>query len=466
MQNSWPLLAAFVAAVLAWLEQPHVPARDPAFFAYVGELLDRGFPLYQTVWDDKLPSIYLVNAALAAISPAYLGRWAIEAAVNGAAVVAFAELLRLERLPRLWPTIAFAAAIDLGPLIFGYTEFYAVAFTLAGFVALRRERAILGGVLVALAATFWLPAALAIVPALAGAAPPVRRRLAATWAATLALYLAAFVVWNPSEALGVIGSWTAYAGAHDAFGEGGRFAQLRDRFIEGAFEGGWILAALALLAVVRRPVTAAQRFGLWWTAASLAGAVTSLNLFAHYFLPSLPALIFATTAFAGRLPDRRPLRRGGQALLGLALLLALRTVWVVHTAAASELGAEARFERDLGRALGSTLGRERRILVENAYAPELYRAAQALPAVRYDVIAPVNRGYIARLPAYRAPDVPMRTAATAFVIERETPPAPRTVPGLITAGGYREVCRRNGWAVFARRPVSRAACGTAARDDP
>jgi len=53
-------VAALVLAGAFLLREPY-PSEDSAFFEYVGRALSEGRHLYSDLWDNKLPSVFLVN---------------------------------------------------------------------------------------------------------------------------------------------------------------------------------------------------------------------------------------------------------------------------------------------------------------------------------------------------------------------------------------------------------------------
>jgi hypothetical protein len=156
----WLLLTGLVVAG-GLLKTPQFPTNDPALFEYYGQQLLRGQRLYVDLWDNKLPSIYLINEFWQWLFGAQY-RWhiVVEMLMNAGSVTLFLALLRRHKLSTWpWATCCFAAILVLPPAAgYDYTEFYALPLILGALLAV--DVPLLAGACIALAATFWLPSLL------------------------------------------------------------------------------------------------------------------------------------------------------------------------------------------------------------------------------------------------------------------------------------------------------------------
>jgi hypothetical protein len=382
---AWLLLALFPIAV-AVARSTALPVSDSAIFEYVGRALVHGAKLYRDVWDDKLPSIYLVNALWqAAFGERYVLHTLAEAAINVATLWAFATLARGFGIRHWAPaTFGFAVAYSVPLPLFNGVEHYAIALLLGGYVAAQRGRYVLAGIALALAATFWVPAALLIVPPLVTGADARRRgSLAAAFAVTLAAYGAAACLAVGTETVaGLERSWFVYVAASAVDTSGLHRLGPFSRTYAGLMLSGVLALTAALAAVAGKPRTEAQRFALWWFGCALLGGLAVGNGYAAYFLPSIPAVVLAIAAYAKRDVD---LRRAVPLLI-VALAAASRTLWWAHytddyarSQARDALAAGAQMRAALGDGAVFEIG---------SYAPQLFLAAHARPADRYGLLPP------------------------------------------------------------------------------
>ena len=403
-----------------------------------------------------MPSIYLLNALWQKLfGDRYAAQLLVEATINVVAVLLFAELLRLSNVAhRAWAAILFAIAICVAPPVLGYTELYAVPLILAGYVLWRRGAAIAAGVAVALAASFWLPAILAIVPPIACSKLADRGRLIAAFLGTLAIYLTGFLMIYHSDALGVMRSWFAYAGGHNAFGQSGSFHAVTAQLVQGLTESGIAPLALVALLAIRRPRNQEQSFALWWSVTALLGAATSENFFGHYFFPSFAPLIYTIAVFGIRRPNNIVAAAVSLLVLLFAAVEVRRTISAVRDVTADVRTAALLQNRD-GWMLAGRLGRGAYMLADDNYDPSLFLAADARIVGRYDIIAPANRYFISKLAPAAQPDERTRLAKTDVLILGDGPRGPLAGP-LLRSGRFVEVCdgRDVPWKIFVRQEVA------------
>lgn len=434
------------------LKQPPYPVRDPALFLYVGRELVHDHALYVSVWDDKLPSIYLVNALwFQLFGDRFVRTLTALAAINLVAILMFAQLVRHAGV-RAWraAAVVFAFCLSFVPFEFGYTELYAQALILAAYAAWRAARPAWGGALIALAASFWLPSIALLIPPLACSANAGdRRRLLTGFAGTAAVYLVAFAAACGPRAAEIIGSWTHYAGLHDAFGVVHDLHDVGRSLYSGAIEACIPTLLLAALAFIRRPRTPSEQFALWWSACALAATVNSENFFSHYFFPSLAPLAFTIAVFAR--PPRRPLTALVQAVLFLAAALALKRSIAAQIAITKESATVAILERRDGEMLARRLGPGTTLLVVNAYDPTFYLAARARSLSRYDIVAPAQHGFMTSVSSANLPSTSERIARTAAFV-RHDGIAGSLAPGLEASNRFVEVCHGRGipWHIYVR----------------
>lgn len=370
------LIAALAVAVAASIAFYHVPIGSAGFFAYAGHAILEGQLPYRDVWDNKLPSIYYLNALLQLAGPQNVLQWAAQAAVLLATIALFAIFARGEGI-RAWgpATLTVSVLLSLPPLQhFGYTEPYAAALIMAALVAMQRGATLASGTLLLLAATFWIPAALMTL-ALLVYAPTVRARLrfAGAFGASAAVYAALFVV--------TFGTHLTAALLHDMRSYEGTASRLDAASAKAVvaklvrnLEATALLIPLALAAgVVHRPANRTQRFALAWLACALAGAFVNLNVFQHYFIPSVAPLAFAIAAFV----DGSGRSLGRRAALAALIVAITAGVPVIVAAMLDGIAAErdeARLTVAVGQRLDAALPKRGRILVYGT-ADGIYRSA-------------------------------------------------------------------------------------------
>jgi len=311
----WLGLSA-LAVVVSVLKAPSFPINDPALFEYFGRQMLHGQRLYADLLDVKPPSIFVVNALWQRLfGDDYALHTYAEATVNAGAIVLFALMLRRWKI-EAWAlgTFLFAAFFSLPFPQFDYTQHYAVFFIVLGLYLSACSRNVWAGAALALATTFWFPAALTALPILL---QPIARRerllLVSGFAGMLALYLVVLLVFfGPRLFSDFERLWGMRVGRY-----GFDLIDLRRTINLSALAPAIGVLLLLLLMVVRRPLAPASRFALIWSACALAGTAIPPDFFEHYFLPSVPALVMAIASFGPTFRDvmRRPIIAAAALLL-------------------------------------------------------------------------------------------------------------------------------------------------------
>ncbi|MDB5093077.1 MAG: hypothetical protein JWO85_1178 [Candidatus Eremiobacteraeota bacterium] len=380
MRGIRPGAAALALAVLLpfaaapWKVEP--PFSDDALFEYYGRAIAHGSRLYVDLWDNKLPGVYLVNAALQALFDArYVVHAVVQAAFDAASVLLFAFILRRNGLA-LWApaALAFSAFVSVLPPSFNTVENFALPFQLLAVALWSVGRRVAAGAALAIAATFWIPGAVLLVAMLAaerGTKPRVL--VAAGFAGALIVYAAAILAWfGVREIADLVRSWGPYA-ASNAGGRtqtGGRLGAVSAAYHGLVGSGLGILLAL-LAAVARKPTTQLQRFALLWLACALVAASAPGSFYSHYFIPAIPPCILAIAAFG---TGHRVTVR--QAAFGvLALFFVVQT-----TRSAVRDTSSTRMYADEQAAIGErvrAIAGARAVVTIDDYAPAIYLTADA-----------------------------------------------------------------------------------------
>ncbi len=384
-----------------------IPTSDAALFEYYGRAIDHGSRLYLDVWDNKLPSIYLANAVLQALFGSYYRVHVLaEAAVAASSIALFARLLVRSRVAAWAPaSLALALLLSVLPLQLDSVENFALPLILIAYL-LALEAAwgtLAAGIAIALATTFWLPSLLLLVPLL-DRERSVRGRVTLILAAacTLIVYVGAMLAVFGLPAIAELArSWVAYANM--SFGgrarAEGRFGVLAPIFA-GLVRSGAGLMLAAVAAVVRRPRDQRERFALVWTGCALFGALALGNFYEHYFIPLLPASIYALAVFG----TAHGVRVQRVAFGAVALFFVWRTVtFDVGAIPASRADAH---EKRLAAAHVRAIAGNGAVIDVDPYEPTIYLNAGAVGQDRFSLVpAPI------RPPAPRPP-------ATAVVLAR------------------------------------------------
>jgi hypothetical protein len=375
------LVLAFLTVVASVLKAPSFPINDPALFEYFGRSMLRGLHLYGgSLNDNKLPSIYLVNALWQLLfGTNYVLHTCAAAAVNLASIALFASALRKIGV-RAWAlgTFLFAAFFSLPFPQFDYAQHYAVFFIILGIWLGTYGRFAFAGVAIALATTFWLPAALTCVPMLLQ--PLERNQRTALLRGFLGtgavLVLGVGLLLGGRILFGFLLAWTSYARGINV-----PLARLGDTLFDSAL-GSTIIAMLALLLIVlRRPTTRASRFALIWSGCMLLGFAIPPRFSEHYLLPLTPALAMAIASYGVSFKDalRRPIvALAALALLAFAAWLTIREARYIDTYAA--------YSQRMGHWIGAHAG-SGAVIYTFEFVPEVLLAADGIGPGRSDLTA-------------------------------------------------------------------------------
>jgi hypothetical protein len=445
MRRISPGAAALTLAVLIpfaaapWKVEP--PFSDDALFEYYGRAIAHGSRLYVDLWDNKLPGVYLINAALQApFDGRYAAHALVQATFDAASVLLFAFILRRNGLA-LWApaAVAFSVFVSVLPPSFNTVENFALPFQLLAVALWSDGRRVAAGAALAIAATFWIPGAVLLVALLAaerGTKPRVL--VAAGFAGTLIVYAAAILAWfGVREIADLIRSWGPYA-ASNAGGRthaGGRLGAVAAAY-HGLVGSGLGILLAVLAAVARKPTTPVQRFALVWLACALVAATAPGSFYSHYFIPAIPPCILAIAAFG--VERRVTVQRAAFGVV--ALFFAVRTAGsaVLDT---SLTRVDAHEQAAIGERVRAITGPHAVVRIDD-YAPAIYLAADAVgedPAS----LAPRGLHPSAPSPATR-PVLLVHSAAAPF-------PVPR---GAVECGRF------GAWSLYV---LSEAAAGVRAR---
>jgi hypothetical protein len=362
---------------------PRFPINDPAFFEYFGRSLLHGGRLYSgDLIDLKLPSIYLINALWQAwFGSNYFLHICAEAAINAGSIVLFAVTLRRAGVTA-WAlgTFLFAVFFSLPFPQFDYAQHYSVFFIVLAVCLSFYGRYALAMAALALATTFWFPAALTCLPILMQRPSKRWLRFFIGFVAVATVYvLGLYLAFGPQIFAEFMTMWTHYVR-----GSGVSILRLSQTLLSSGLGPG-VLAMLALLLlVVRRPTSNVSRFALVWSACALAGFVIPPRFSEHYLLPSTPALAMAIAAYGFSL--KAVVRRPIVALLALALL----SMSAVNAFKAALGFAEyATYVEGLGRWIRSSVG-SGAVIYSREFIPEVQLASDARkPGKSYAMAGPL-----------------------------------------------------------------------------
>jgi hypothetical protein len=385
-QSLWWLAASAVILLLGFIKLPHFPIDDSATFEYYGNAMLHGQRLYVDLWDNKLPGIYFVNAALQLVMPRlYTLHLAVELLLNALSAYLFITILAKHQVKhREIGMLVFLAVITLIPRHLNTSEHYALPLILLSFLLFERDKGFLSAISIALACTFWVPSA--IPAAWFFFRLSTRAKLAFTGGCALVagLLILSLSLLTNGDIGGLLASWHAYlqsdSGAHSLKAIIGRLHDsLGDAMITPLL--------LALCVWFRKPANRLELDLFGWTICSFVAACVSLRLYAHYFLPLTAPLILLITCLASsfELVDlKRRVWRGLLALAAALMLarsgLAARHIFkTVHGYDLEQrsIGAEIRSSGASGMTL-ETIGR---------YAPEIFLSSQARPTSPKGIVA-------------------------------------------------------------------------------
>ena len=450
--------AAVLVALAAAIGFYHLPTESAAFYEYVGKALLGGKALYRDVWDNKLPSIYYLNALWQLLfGSRYVLHWAVEVCVLLVTVGLFAVFARGERVA-LWGPATFVVAFFLSPPTlrhFNYTETYATCLIMLALVAAQRGAPIVSGVVLTLAATFWLPAVFLAAPILVVSSDREQRiRFLAAFLVSAVLAGAAIVL--------TFGGGPILAGLGEMYGwERVRwdraFARSEALHLWNVLNNtGLLVLVVFALGLVRRPQNDVERTALVWLVSALAGAAISLDFSEHEFLPLVPPLAFAIVTYgAGQFSL---VRTAVFAVLIVALVSrGAHMIAAVRDGIAQEM-SEARNSVAVGRVIDAGISKNRRLLVYG-YASGIYLTAQREAAGRYpnhaDTVTPASARERARRAEYlagvRAAAAIVTTGGAVFFPGMDRVVATQFMPPCSVASNAFRVYFRRGFA-------SRASC--------
>jgi hypothetical protein len=377
---------ALLFAVGAGIVFYHIPIGSAGFFEYAGRSILEGKILYRDLWDNKLPSVYYLNALWQLLfGSRYVLHWLAQLGVLLTTLILFATFARGERV-RHWgaATLAVSVLLSLPPLQhFGYTEPYALPFIMAALVAAQRRADVASGVFLCAAATFWIPStlsAIAILVYLRERVAGVRFLLA--FALSMVLY-GALIVWafSPPVIAALLHDMRSYEGMKSHL-DAATLAAVVQHLL-ATLEATALIVPLAIMAgVVRRPQTPTQRFALVWLICTLAGAAINLNFFQHYFIPSVLPLVFAIAVYAEDWSRCSPVRRIVLSAIVVGLVLRAPQIAAGMRAGITGERDEVRATVAVGRVLDIAVPKGGRILVDGT-ADGIYLSANRDAAGRF-----------------------------------------------------------------------------------
>jgi hypothetical protein len=370
-----------VALIASLFVRSVFPMGDPAIFEYIGHAIAGGAHLYTDIWDNKLPSIYYINALWWLMFGANYPLHAVaEAVINAGTFALFALLLRAFGVAR-WAaaTLVFALLYLFvgGPL--DQSEHYATPLILAGILLGLKRQSVLASVALVAASTFWVPAlAIGFVPLFVIGGRRERGLLIGASLIAGAVYGAAFLAsFGLATTSELVRSWFSYQ-AGNYIGSGSpqphRYALpfLSPRYY---IESGLGLIAATIAIFWTRDGSRPARFAWAWSGIALAVVFALGRPSIHYFLPLYAPLVM--------LLSLQPLA-----------LRALRERWYFSGAAVACAGLMLAFAvRDSHRAFFGTPASIAYTgdIVRDAFGPravavlpwEIYLSAGAVPPNRF-----------------------------------------------------------------------------------
>ena len=387
--------STFVVLIAALVKPSYYPGADSALFEYFGKAMLHGQKLYIDEWDTKLPSIYLINELWQKVfGENYRLHSMAETIVSAfTAVPLFALILRKVGVQK-WAlaTLCFATTYALIPGAMNTCENYATPLILGAILATCSGSNALAGLCAALAATFWIPSCLVLVPIMAYVAGYQKQRtVLLSFAAALVAYAIALTGLMAVNLPELVGGWVKYVFRDNAVSgsssSGSPAQNLMGSLhflysciyscILGSGTGIW-LSALAV--VIRRPRGRLDWFAILWVGSALLGAVASGRFYHHYFIPLIAPLIFSVFVFA----SSKRIASVRWVFAAVALLFCWKTAMASITGT-QRVTRETRATAAVARTINFAVGYGAVIVVE-AYAPAIYLAADALPVNRVGVV--------------------------------------------------------------------------------
>lgn len=382
MRNLLALAVAALVVVGFAIRFYSLPCYDSALFEYVGRAISDGRMLYRDIWDNKMPGVFYINALWNVLfGQNYTAHAIAEAVIDLFSVALLARLLAFEGAT-CWGPPAALVGILLAILGFAnYTEHYALPIILIAVLCARERRYFASGVALALAALFWLPSLITIVAILVARA---HRRFDAVMGSTITgivAVLTALVAFGIPACEELLMSWTSYVGSGESLQS--RFADIAGVAAPLGFV--FVFGGIGLWSSWRGRRSERGKFALVWLIVAFAGAMLALRPFVHYFLPTLPASIYAVIAG----PVRIDFRRGAAACV-LALALVVFYVLRSHRDGAD---SEAVRVSHVSAAM-RVLAPDARIALD-AYEPGIYLATGAPLRDRFELAYYANARFVA-----------------------------------------------------------------------
>jgi uncharacterized membrane protein YccF (DUF307 family) len=319
-------VALFVSVVTG----PHFPMADSAFFEYVGRALFHGHHLYTDLWDNKLPSIYLINALWWLLfGDNYQLHVIAEAIVNLVTIVTFAAIMRKLRVDR-WAsaTLVFSSFYLFvgGPP--NQTEHYATPLILIGILFSICGFQIPAAFALIAASTFWIPSiVVGIVPLLWRASARARIVLLGASAGVGLIAVTAFIVYfGVPTSQELVQSWVAYEiGNYQHANYQPEHHSYALPMLSPAYyiQSGLALLLSLIFAFWARTENHTTKFAIYWSAISLVVVFALGKPSPHYFLPVYAPL----TMLLALQPLSLALFRRRWYFSGLALVCAALTMY-------------------------------------------------------------------------------------------------------------------------------------------
>lgn len=295
-----PVCLALTAVIVGMsiIFGPRFPAVDAAFFEYYGRSIASGHRLYTDLWDNKLPSIYLINALWWKLfANDYFKHLLVEVAINCLTITIFAQILRRAKIVH-WAmaTLAFSIFYTFigGPP--NQTEHYATPLILLAIFASFYKRHATSGILLAIATTFFIPSFFAgSIPILITSTVRDRVKLLTAMIVALLLLTLAFIAyfgWQTGVEL--VQSWVAYEIGnyrHTNYQPQNHRYPIPQLSPAYYINTGFGVLLLGVATLWTRDISQRVRFGLFWTIATAVVVLALGKPTPHYFLPLYAPMI-------------------------------------------------------------------------------------------------------------------------------------------------------------------------------
>lgn len=329
-RQSGVLAAAALIFLAATLFREPYPSEDSAFFEYVGRALSEGRHLYTDLWDNKLPSVYLVNLAWWKLFGSnYLLHAFAEAAVCLVTVVLFALILRRFGVAA-WPAgvALFTFFYMSNGASLNQTERYATPLILGSVVFMLANRPVFSATILVLASTFWVPSFVtSAIPLLLLASRRERIYFGlASVAAACALVAAMVAVFGTSTCRELLQSWTAYEAGNYTARDPGEPHHLVPWLSSWAYyiQSGLLLLAALVATFWKGAKSPRRRWALLWSINTIVVVFALGKPFVHYFLSSYaPLVLLLVLQPLNPKMFRRRWYFGGVALVAFVLMAAV-----------------------------------------------------------------------------------------------------------------------------------------------